>query len=231
MASEPAPGPSGPGLIKICGLQDEAGVRAAVTAGADLVGLVFAAGSPRAVSPEAASPLADAARGEASVVGLFQDAALSDIEAVLEHVSLDLIQLHGAEDEATVMRVADGFGLPVIKAFGIAAPADLYQAAGTPAAMALYDAKPPPGAAAAGGHGVGFDWSVLDAAAARPPWLLAGGLTPDNAAEAVLACQGRPGFAGLDVSSGVEARRGVKDPALITRFVARARAAMAAPTS
>ena len=228
MTNEPAPGPAGPGLLKICGLRDEASVRAAVIAGADLVGLVFVPGSPRAVTPEQAACLADAARGEASVVGLFQDAALSDIEAVLEHVTLDLIQLHGSEDEATIMRVAEGFGLPVIKAFGVGRPADLYRAAGTPAAMALYDAKPPTGAAAGGGHGARFDWSVLGAAAARPPWLLAGGLTPDNAADAVIACQGRPGFAGLDVSSGVEVRRGVKDPALITRFVARARAAMAA---
>ena len=225
-----APLPSGSGLVKICGLTDEPGLDAALRAGADMVGLVFVAASPRHVTSARAAPLAERARGEAAVVGLFQNAALSDIEAVLERVPLDLVQLHGAEDEAAASRVASAFGLPVVRAFGVAGRADLYRAAGFPAALAIYDARPPRGAGASGGHGAAFDWRLLDAAAERPPWLLAGGLTPDNVAGAVLACRGRPGFAGVDVSSGVEAARGVKDPALVTRFVAAARAAMSAPT-
>ena len=223
----PAPGPSAPGLIKVCGLTDEAGLDAAVLAGADMIGLVFARASPRFVAPALAARLAERAWGEAAIVGLFQDAALSEIEAVLEEVALDLIQLHGREDEAEVAGVAAAFGLPVVKAFGVADRADLYRAAGSPAALAIYDARPPGGSAAGGGHGAAFDWRVLDAVAERPPWLLAGGLNPDNAAEAVLACRDLPGFAGLDVSSGVEATRGRKDPGLVTRFVAAARAAMA----
>ena len=224
----PAPGPAGPGLVKICGLTERAGLDAALLAGADMVGLVFVEGSPRRLGPDVAAPLAARAKGEAAVVGLFQNPALSEIEAVLDAVALDLIQLHGDEDDETVARIGAGFGLPVIKAVGVASRADLYAAAGCPAAMALYDARPPRGAGARGGHGAAFDWGVLDAAPARPPWLLAGGLTPDNAAEAVLAAQSRAGFAGLDVSSGVERSRGIKEPALIARFVAAARAAMAA---
>ena len=229
-APDPSPGPAGSGLVKICGLTDRPGLDAALLAGADMVGLVFVAASPRHVTPARAATLAERARGEAAVVGLFQDVALSDIEAVLERVPLDLLQLHGDEDEETASRVAEAFGLPVMRAFGVAARADLYRAAGFPAALAIYDARPPRGAGAGGGHGAAFDWSLLDAAAERPPWLLAGGLTPDNVTGAVLACRDRPGFAGVDVSSGVEASRGVKDPALVTRFVAAARAAMAPAT-
>ena len=173
--------------------------------------------------------MAEAARGEASVVGLFQDAALSEIEAVLEAVPLDMIQLHGAETDEDVARVKAGFGLPVIKAFGVREAGDLYAAAGSPADLLLYDAKPPRGAAAGGGHGARFDWSVL-AAASSHPFLLAGGLTPDNAAEAIEACWHLPGFRGLDVSSGVEAAPGRKDAEAITLFAARARAASEAMT-
>ena len=216
--------------MKICGLTEDRGLDAALHAGADMIGLVFVEASPRFVPPPRARLLAERARGEAAVVGLFQDAALSEIEAVLEHAPLDLIQLHGAEDEGTALAVADAFGLPVIRAFGVRTRADLYRAAGFPAAMAIYDARAPEGAAARGGHGAAFDWRLLDAAAERPPWLLAGGLTPETVREAVLACAGRAGFAGLDVSSGVEAARGTKDPVLVTRFVAGARAAMAAQT-
>ncbi|WP_202900417.1 phosphoribosylanthranilate isomerase [Parvularcula oceani] len=214
------------GLVKICGLTDEAAMRAATLAGADLVGLVFVPGSPRAVTAEAARGLAETAHGKAAVVGLFQNPALSEIEEVLEQVPLDMIQLHGSEDAEDVARIGAGFGLPVIKAVSVRERGDLFASNGMPADLMLYDAKPPEGARAAGGHGATFDWRVLQGHGHRTPWLLAGGLTPDNAAEAVLACAGITGFRGLDVSSGVEAAKGVKDPALITRFVAAARAAM-----
>ena len=224
----PAPSPARSGLVKICGLTERAALDAALLAGADMVGLVFVEASPRSVTPAAAAPLAFRAKSEAAVVGLFQNPALSDIEEVLERVPLDLLQLHGDEDDETVSRVAAAFGLPVVKAFGVRTRADFYAAAGCPASLALYDARPPDGQGAGGGHGSAFDWRLLDAAAPHPPWLLAGGLTPDNAAGAVLSARDRPGFAGLDVSSGVERSRGVKEPALIARFVAAARAAMAA---
>ena len=203
-------------------------MHAAALAGTDLIGLVFVEGSPRALSLDAAAQLAALPRGGAALVGLFRDPALSEIEEVLETVPLDMIQLHGDESHDDVARIGASFALPTIKAVGVSTPGDLYQAAGCPADMMLYDAKPPPGAAVPGGHGTAFDWNVLAAGTHERPWLLAGGLTPDNAAGAVQACRAIPGFAGLDVSSGVERARGVKDPALITRFVASARAAMAA---
>ena len=203
-------------------------MRAAALAGADLIGLVFVEGSPRALTLDTAARLATLPRGGAALVGLFRDPALSEIEEVLEAVPLDMIQLHGAESHDDVARIGAAFGLPTIKAVGVAGCGDLYRAAGCPADLMLYDAKPPPGAAVPGGHGAAFDWSVLAAGTHDRPWLLAGGLTPDNAADAVRACRSIPGFAGLDVSSGVERARGVKDPALITRFIASARAAMAA---
>jgi phosphoribosylanthranilate isomerase len=215
------------GLVKICGLTDAAGVDACVLAGADLIGLVFAPKSPRVLTPARAAALAERAAGTA-LVGLFQDAALSEIEEALEAVPLDLLQLHGQEKEDEVATIGAGFGLPIVKAIGVASEGDLYRAAGMPADLALYDAKPPPGAEAGGGHGAAFDWRILSAAASRPPWLLAGGLTPDNVAEAIDACAPLPGFAGVDVSSGVEVAPGVKSPALIARFVGAARAAMAA---
>lgn len=215
------------GLVKVCGVTDERAVHAAALAGADMIGLVFVAGSPREVGLGRAARLAALPRGGAALVGLFRNPALSEVEEALESVPLDVIQLHGAESHEDVARIGAGFGLPVIKAFGVSGPGDLYEAAGCPADLLLYDAKPPPGARVPGGHGAPFDWGVLAGATHTRPWLLAGGLTPDNAAEAVLACWDVAGFAGLDVSSGVEASRGIKDPEAVTRFVAAARAAMA----
>ena len=218
------------GLVKICGLAAEADIDAAARAGADLIGLVFVPASPRHVDPGRAARLASRPRGGAALVGLFQNPALSEVEEVLESVPLDMIQLHGAETHDDVARIGAGFGLPVIKAVGVAGPGDLYQAAGCPADMMLYDAKPPEGANAGGGHGAAFDWSVLAGVDHARPWLLAGGLTPDNVGGAIAACGVIPGFAGVDVSSGVEAERGRKDPALIARFGAAARAAFADAT-
>ena len=223
--------PGGPlterGLIKICGASDEAGLRAAASAGADLIGLVFVDGSVRQLTPEAASRLARLPRGGAALVGLFKNPALSEIEEVLEAAPLDMIQLHGRETHDDVARIGAGFGLPTIKAVGVAGPGDLYEAAGCPADLMLYDAKPPPDASVPGGHGAAFDWDVLAAGTHDRPWLLAGGLHPGNVAGAVAACRAIPGFAGVDVSSGVERSRGVKDAGLIERFVTAARTAMA----
>ena len=220
------------GLVKICGLTDEPAVHAALNAGADLVGLVFVEGSRRFVRPVAAGPLARvAARAGTPIVGLFQNPALSEIEEVLESVPLDFIQLHGTETHDDVARIGAGFGLPIIKAVGVSGAGDLYQAAGYEADLMLYDAKPPRGAAAAGGHGAAFDWEVLWEAEHRLPWLLAGGLTAETVADAVGAVGDIEGFRGLDVSSGVESAPGIKDAAAVRRFVRAARAAMAGAQS
>ena len=221
------------GLVKVCGLTEPADIKVAALAGADLIGLVFVDASKRFVTPGRARLLAAVPRGGAALVGLFQDPALSEIEEALEAAPLDMIQLHGAETDDAVATIRSAFGLPVIKAVGVSGPGDLYRAAGCPADMMLYDAKPPEdgrGHGAGGGHGLAFDWDVLAAGAHARPWLLAGGLTDANVADAVRAGGAFPGFAGVDVSSGVEASRGVKDARRIKRFIGAARAAMAAPT-
>jgi phosphoribosylanthranilate isomerase len=206
--------------VKICGVNDAAAMDAAVAAGADLVGLVFFPPSPRAVTPAQAAALARPGPGR---VGLFVDPTDAEIAAVLAALPLDLIQLHGEETPARCAEIRARFGREVMKALGIAAREDLAALAAYAPAVDrfLLDAKAPPGAPIPGGNAAPFDWSVLAGAAIPRPWLLAGGLTPENVAEAVRVA----GAPGVDVSSGVERARGVKDPARIAAFVAAARAA------
>ena len=209
-------------LVKICGVNDAAGFDATVAAGADFLGFVFFPPSPRAVTPALAGALSARAAGGPVRVGLFVDPADALIEAVLAAVPLGLIQLHGAEDPARCAAVRARFGVPVMKALGIAAPADFAQLEDFAPAVDrfLLDAKPPPGAALPGGNAAPFDWGLTAGRAIPRPWLLAGGLTPGNVAEAIRTS----GAPGVDVSSGVERARGVKDPARIAAFVAAAKA-------
>lgn len=210
-------------LIKICGVNDVAAFDAAVAAGADMLGFVFYPPSPRAVTPDQAAALSARRQGGPLRVGLFVDPSDEAIAAVLAALPLDLIQLHGAEDPARCAAIRARFGLPVMKALGIAAPADLEALADYAPAVDrfLLDAKPPVGAELPGGNASAFDWSLPAGRAIPRPWLLAGGLTPENVAEALR----RSGAPGVDVSSGVEKARGVKDPARIAAFIAGARAA------
>ncbi|MBI0534703.1 phosphoribosylanthranilate isomerase [Roseomonas sp. KE2513] len=214
--------------VKICGLSDRAGLDAAVAGGAEMIGLVFFPASPRAVTAEqAAALLAEApAKGGPLRVGLFVDASDERIGAVLESVPLDLLQLHGEETPARCAALRARFGRPVMKALGIASDADvaLLDAYAPVVDRFLLDAKPAPGAALPGGNAAAFDWSLLAGRQVPRPWLLAGGLTPENVAEAVRAT----GAPGVDVSSGVEASRGVKDPARIAAFIRAAHGAEAA---
>lgn len=206
--------------VKICGLNDAAGYDAAMQAGADLIGFVFYPPSPRAVTPAQAAALV--ARGGAAVrVGLLVDAGDAEIAAILAAVPLDILQLHGAETPARAAQLRQHFGLPVMKALGIAEAADLARLADYAPAVDLFllDAKPPPGATLPGGNAASFDWGLLTGQAIPRPWLLAGGLTPDNVAAAIA----RSGAPGVDVSSGVERARGVKDPARIHAFIQAAR--------
>lgn len=154
-------------------------------------------------------------------VGLFADAEDAAIAAVLASLPLDLLQLHGDEDPRRCRAVRERFGLPVMKALGIADAADVRAIDDwTPAVdRLLLDAKPPPGAVLPGGNARAFDWGLLAGVRVARPWLLAGGLNAGNVARAI-AASGAPG---VDVSSGVERTRGVKDPALIAEFVAAAR--------
>jgi phosphoribosylanthranilate isomerase len=204
--------------VKICGINDASGMNAAVTAGADFVGLNFFPPSPRAVTPEQAGALALAGPLK---VGLFVDPTDDDIARILAAVPLDFIQLHGNESPARCAAVRARFGLPVMRALGIATRADLAQLADYAPHVDrfLLDAKAPPGAELPGGNAAPFDWSLLEGATVPRPWLLAGGLTPENVADAIRIT----GAPGVDVSSGVERARGVKDPARIAAFIRAAR--------
>ncbi|WP_017998014.1 phosphoribosylanthranilate isomerase [Paracoccus sp. N5] len=208
--------------VKICGLTEAAGLSAAVESGARYVGFVFFPKSPRHVSAEQAAALAVQVPLGIAKVGLFVNPDNAALAQVLERVPLDLIQLHGEETPARVAEVRALTGLPVMKAVGVAEPADLDQLwdYGLVADMLLIDAKPPKGAELPGGNGLAFDWRLLAGRQILKPWLLAGGLTPDNVHEAIRLTRAP----GVDVSSGVESAPGVKDPARIRRFTARATA-------
>lgn len=205
-------------IVKICGINDEAAMAAAARAGADLIGFVFFPPSPRAVSPAQAAAIAQPGPAR---VGLFVDPTDDDIAAVLADLPLDAIQLHGEETPSRCAAVRARFGLPVMKALGIASAADL-DALGPYAPVVdrfLLDAKAPPGAPLPGGNAAPFDWTLTAGRAIPRPWLLAGGLTPGNVADAIRVS----GAPGVDVSSGVESARGVKDAGLIAAFVTAAR--------
>ena len=209
--------------VKLCGITTPAAMPAAVGAGADLVGFVFFPRSPRAVTPAEAAALSAAHPGGPARVALLVDPDDAAIEAVLAAFRPDLIQLHGEETPARCAEVRARFGLPVMKALGIAAEEDLaaLEAYAPAVDRFLLDAKPPPGAALPGGNAAAFDWQLLAGLRIPRPWLLAGGLTPANVAAAVRMA----GAPGVDVSSGVERARGVKDPALVEAFVQAAREA------
>lgn len=211
--------------VKICGLADAEAYDAACRAGADWVGFVFYSRSPRAVTPErAASLLAHATLGRKPVpVGLVVDATDAEIATILDKVPLGLLQLHGMESPERCAEIRERFGLPVMKALGIAEPADLELLDRYAPAVDrfLLDAKPPRGAALPGGNATSFDWTLLTGRTIPRPWMLAGGLTPANVASAIRAS----GATAVDVSSGVERMRGMKDPVLIAAFVSAAHVA------
>jgi phosphoribosylanthranilate isomerase len=202
--------------VKICGVSDAAALDAVVQAGADWVGYVFYPPSPRAVTgPEAAS-LHAGQPGAPPPVGLFVEPSDAEVAAVLDAVPLAALQVHAPPERAAALQLR--FGVPVWLGIGVASAADL-PASVPGVTRLLLDAKPQGAAALPGGNARAFDWSVLAAWDAPLPWVLAGGLTPDTVAEAVR----RTGAAAVDVSSGVERSRGVKDPALIHAFVAAVR--------
>ena len=208
--------------VKICGLTSPEGVAAAVSAGARYLGFVFFAKSPRHVTPEQAAALASEVPLGIAKVGLFVNPDDALLQTVLAQVPLDMIQLHGSESPARVTEVRALTGLPVMKAVGVAAPRDLDALwdYGLVADMLLIDAKPPKDAELPGGNGLAFDWRLLAGRQILKPWLLAGGLTPENVTQALRLTRA-PGVA---VSTGVESAPGVKDPDRIRDFIARATA-------
>jgi phosphoribosylanthranilate isomerase len=202
--------------VKICGINDAASFDTVIDAGADWVGFVFFPPSPRYITPEAAAALSARAPGGPPRVGLFVNPTAEQIAATLDVVRLDILQLYGADTGA--MRAH--FGLPIWRAVGVDSPADLTTDSHG-ADRLLIEAKPPPDATRPGGNAVSFDWTLLHGWKSPVPWVLAGGLTPANVAAAIR----ETGARAVDVSSGVEKAKGVKDPALIRAFIANARAA------
>ena len=204
--------------VKICGLTRPQDMDIVADAGAAYAGLVFFAKSPRAVSPEQARAIALAAPVGLARVGLFVDGDDALFDAVLAQAPLDMLQLHGKETPARMADLRRRYGLPLIKAVGVAGAEDLPKLTeyGGVADMLLVDAKPPKDAILPGGNGLTFDWRLIAGRRWPVPWMLAGGLTPENVAEAVALT----GAQQVDVSSGVERGPGVKDPALIRAFTA-----------
>ncbi len=208
--------------VKICGLTDPEAIAVAAAEGAAYLGFVFYPPSPRALSPERFAALRTAVPAGPRCVGVFVDPEDELLARVLAAAPLDWVQLHGGETPARVAALKAAFGLPVIKALRVAGREDLDACAAfeTVADMFLFDAPPPRRAGALpGGNAEAFDWDLLARATPRRPWILAGGLEVDNLDEAVR----RTGARTVDVSSGVEAAPGVKDPARIRAFLRRAR--------
>lgn len=210
--------------VKICGLSTPETLDAAIAAGADLVGFVFFPRSPRNVTLEQAAALAARARGKAKIVTLVVDADDALLAAIAREVRPDLVQAHGSESPARIAEIARLTGRPVIKAIRVKDDADIAAAAdfSTVASLILYDAKAPEtlGNALPGGNGHAFDWGLLDGSK-RPAFMLAGGLTPENVAEAIRVT----GAPVVDVSSGVESAPGIKDIGLIRKFIEAAKSA------
>ncbi len=212
-----------PLLVKICGLRTPEALDAALEAGADQVGFVFFAPSPRNLGYEAARALGERVKGRADKVALTVDATDEMLDEIVEAVRPDMLQLHGTETPERIVAVRTRFGLPVMKALPIESRADLSPIriyAGV-ADRLIFDARAPREATRPGGLGKRFDWHLLEGIDAGVPFMLSGGLDPANVAEALRITQAPA----VDVSSGVERSPGDKDPDKIRAFIRRVRAA------
>jgi phosphoribosylanthranilate isomerase len=209
-------------LVKICGLSTPETLEVALAAGADMVGFVSFPPSPRHLGLEVARELGKQAKGRATKVALSVDADDATLENIVETLRPDLLQLHGKETIARVRDIKTKFALPVMKVIAVETSADLAALPGyaSVADRILFDARAPKGATRPGGLGAVFDWHVLEKLDLQLPFMVSGGLTADNVAEAISVTRA----GGVDVSSGVESAPGVKDPELIRHFIRAARA-------
>jgi phosphoribosylanthranilate isomerase len=209
--------------VKICGLKTPESVAAAVDAGASYLGFVFFPKSPRHLTYRQAAELAATVPDGIVKVALTVNADDEALAEMLGQVSFDMLQLHGSESPKRVAYIKERFGLPVMKAVGLADASDLPQLVeyATVADQLLVDAKPPKGSPLPGGNALAFDWRLVADMEWPIPWMLAGGLTPDNVAEAMRLT----GATMVDVSSGVESAPGVKDLDKIAAFVKAAKGA------
>lgn len=210
-----------PVSVKICGLATVDDVRACADAGANYMGLVFFEKSPRNITIPAARELALAAPLGLAKVALVVNPSDAELDAITGTVPLDMLQLHGRETPERVAEVKARYGLPVMKAVGIADGDDLpkLESYFGVADQILVDAKPPKGGELPGGNGLSFDWRLIAGRRWPCPWMLAGGLTAENVAEAVKMT----GAKQVDVSSGVEEAPGLKNAELIQKFVQSSR--------
>jgi len=210
-------------LVKICGLKNPEALDVALESGADLVGFVFFAPSPRHLGFEAARALGGRVKGRAGKVALTVDADDETLAAIVESLKPDMLQLHGVETPERVTALRSRFGLPVMKAIQIAerkdlARIDLYKKV---ADRLIFDARAPQDATRPGGLGQPFDWTLLKGVDPGIPFMLSGGLHADNVIEALRITRAP----GVDVSSGVERTLGEKDADKIRAFIRAARAA------
>lgn len=207
--------------VKICGLKTEATMEAALEAGADMIGLMFFPKSPRHVSLTEACKLADMARGKAEIVAVTVNMDLDGLSRIKELVGPDIIQLHGSEAPEACAAVKVMHDTKIMKAVAVSERADLEQGDyyAIVADWLLFDAKPPKGSELPGGNGVSYDWTLLKDLDLKKPFMLSGGLNPDNVVEAIR----QSGAKAVDVSSGVEREPGVKDEKLIKAFMAAVR--------
>ncbi len=209
--------------IKICGLKSPEPLEVALESGADLVGFVFFAPSPRHLGLEATRMLSAQVRGRASKVALSVDANDETLLGIVEALKPDMLQLHGSETPERVVAVRTRFGLPVMKVLPIAQRSDLspIRLYANVADRLLFDARPSPDATRPGGLGKPFDWTLLKGIDPSIDFMLSGGLDASNVGEALAITHAR----GVDVSSGVERAPGEKDAGKIRDFIRAARAA------
>ncbi|WDI32919.1 phosphoribosylanthranilate isomerase [Hyphococcus flavus] len=218
-------------LVKICGVKDAETAIGAARAGADFLGFVFFRKSPRFVSAEAAEEIIldlkqasfDEGFAMPRLVGLFVDTGEKELSVAAPLLSH--FQFHGHESAERCEELGAEFGVEVIRAIPVTGPDDVAAAKefAEAADILLFDAKPPPGAVRPGGYGASFDWSALASYDGETPYLLAGGLAPENVADAIASQKDRPAFLGVDVSSGVESAPGVKDAERVKAFLAAAK--------
>jgi phosphoribosylanthranilate isomerase len=205
--------------VKICGLTLTSSIAAALRGGASHLGFIFFPASPRHVTPQRAAELLGGVRGEAIAVAVTVNAGDDLLDEIVSVMSPGLLQLHGDETAERVRELKRRYGLPVMKALSVRQTGDL-DAIGDffeVADQLLLDARPPADAVLPGGNGAAFDWSMLDGVDPVVDYMLSGGITVDNVARALRYARA----GGIDVSSGVESSPGVKDDALINRFLAR----------
>ncbi len=208
-------------VAKICGITTPEALDAAIEGGADYIGFVFFPKSPRHLDIARAKEFAGLARGRVKIVVLTVDASDEALQEIVDEVAPDALQLHGSETAERVAEIKRKFGRAVFKAIAVATAEDAQKArdfSGV-ADLILFDAKGVAGVDLPGGNGRTFDWAALDSLAGAMPFMLSGGLDPDN----VVAAIARTHPFAVDVSSGVEKAPGIKDPERIRRFLRAAK--------